>query len=78
MIRSPAGTCALSPASVRIDAAKHTTERSVHGCACSVAKDVALTIAHNERGGEVKVSDTALAEPSKAEVARQARMKREG
>jgi hypothetical protein len=50
----------------------------VHGCACSVAKDVALTIAHYERGGEVKVSDTALAEPSKAEVARQARMKREG
>jgi hypothetical protein len=50
----------------------------VRGCACSVAKDGALTIAHYERGGEVKVSDTALAEPSKAEVARQARMKREG
>jgi dihydrofolate reductase len=37
-----------------------------------------LTIAHYERGGEVRVADTALAEPSKAEVARQARMKREG
>jgi dihydrofolate reductase len=37
-----------------------------------------LTIAHYERGGEVKVSDTADDEPSEAEVARQARMKREG
>jgi len=35
-------------------------------------------IAHYERGGEVKVADTALAEPSKAEAARQERMKREG
>ena len=40
--------------------------------------DVGLMIAHCERGGEVKVADTALAEPSKAEAARQARMKREG
>jgi dihydrofolate reductase len=37
-----------------------------------------LMIAHYERGGEVKVADTALAEPSKAEAARQERMKREG
>ena len=37
-----------------------------------------LVIAHYERGGEVKVSDTADDEPSEAEVARQARMKREG
>ena len=37
-----------------------------------------LTIPHYERGGEVKVSDTADGEPSKAEGARQARMKREG
>ena len=37
-----------------------------------------LTIAHYERGGEVKVSDTADGEPSEAEGARQARMKREG
>src|SRR5918996_6101156 len=37
-----------------------------------------LVIAHYERGGEVKVADTALSEPSKAEAARQARMKREG
>jgi hypothetical protein len=35
-------------------------------------------IAHYERGGEVKAADTALAEPSKAEAARQERMKREG
>ena len=37
-----------------------------------------ILIAHYERGGEIKVGDTALAEPSKAEVARQERMKREG
>ena len=37
-----------------------------------------LMIGHYERGGEVKVADTALAEPSKAEAARQERMKREG
>jgi hypothetical protein len=36
-----------------------------------------LVIAHYERGGEVKVADTALAEPSKAETVRQERMKRE-
>ena len=35
-------------------------------------------IAHYERGGEVTVADTALAEPSKAEAARQERMKRDG
>jgi hypothetical protein len=34
-------------------------------------------IAHYERGGEVKVADIGLAEPSQAEVARQERMKRE-
>ena len=37
-----------------------------------------LLIAHYERGGEIKIGDTALAEPSKAETARQERMKREG
>src|SRR5262245_20370146 len=37
-----------------------------------------LVIAHYERDGGIKVADTALAEPSKAEVARQERMKREG
>jgi dihydrofolate reductase len=37
-----------------------------------------ITIAHYERGGDVKVDDTALSEPSKAETARQERMKREG
>jgi hypothetical protein len=35
-------------------------------------------IAHYERGGGIKTADTALAEPSKAEVVRQERMKREG
>ena len=35
-------------------------------------------IAHYERGGEVKVADTAVGKPSKAEAARQERMKREG
>jgi dihydrofolate reductase len=37
-----------------------------------------LVIAHYERRGDIQVGDTALAEPSKAETARQARMKREG
>jgi hypothetical protein len=37
-----------------------------------------LVIAHYKRGGEVEIDDTALASPSKAEVARQERMKREG
>src|ERR671915_1103886 len=37
-----------------------------------------LMVAHYERGGEIKVADTTVGEPSKAEAARQARMKREG
>jgi dihydrofolate reductase len=37
-----------------------------------------LVIGHYERAGEAKVADTALAEPSKAEAARQERMRREG
>ena len=37
-----------------------------------------IMIAHYQRGGEIQVGDTALAEPSKAEAARQERMKREG
>src|SRR5262245_39407906 len=37
-----------------------------------------VMIAHYERGGEIKIVDAALAEPSKAEAARQERMKREG
>jgi dihydrofolate reductase len=37
-----------------------------------------LMIAHYERAGEVTVADTALAEPSTAEAARQKRMNREG
>ena len=35
-------------------------------------------MANYERGGEVKVADTALAERSQAKAARQERMKREG
>ena len=37
-----------------------------------------LMIAHYERGGEIKIGDTAMNKPSKAEEARQERMKREG
>jgi dihydrofolate reductase len=37
-----------------------------------------LIIGHYERGGEIEIGDTALAQPSKAEAARQDRMKREG
>ena len=37
-----------------------------------------VMVAHYARAGEVKVDDTALASPSDAERARQARMKREG
>ena len=44
----------------------------------SRVSDMGLTIAHYERAGDIKVADTALDEPSKAEVARQERMKRDG
>ena len=37
-----------------------------------------LMIAHYERDGEIKMGDTALDKPSKAEEARRERMKREG
>src|SRR5918992_4172476 len=37
-----------------------------------------LMIAHYERGGEIKIGDTALDSPSDAERARRERMKREG
>jgi dihydrofolate reductase len=37
-----------------------------------------VLIGHYERDGDIKVSDTALGSPSKHEIARQARMKREG
>lgn len=37
-----------------------------------------VMVAHYERGGEVKVADTAFIEPSRAEAARRERMKREG
>jgi hypothetical protein len=35
-------------------------------------------IGHYERDGEIKIGGTALNSPSKAEAARQERMKREG
>jgi dihydrofolate reductase len=37
-----------------------------------------VVIAHYERGGEIKTHDSALGSPSKLEIARQERMKREG
>jgi dihydrofolate reductase len=37
-----------------------------------------LMIAHYERAGEVKIGNTGFDNPSKAEAARQERMKREG
>lgn len=44
----------------------------------SRASSGGVVISHYERGGDIKVSDTALPSPSPREVARQARMKREG
>jgi dihydrofolate reductase len=44
----------------------------------SRVSDPGLVIAHYERAGEIRIGDTALAKPSKAEVARQERMRREG
>ena len=44
----------------------------------SRVSSMGLTIAHYERGGEVKAGNTAFAEPNRAEAARQERMKREG
>jgi hypothetical protein len=35
-------------------------------------------IGHYERAGEIKIGDTAVDKPSKAEQARRERMKREG
>jgi dihydrofolate reductase len=37
-----------------------------------------ILIGHYERGGEIKTADTALDSPSEREIARQARMRREG
>ena len=44
----------------------------------SQVSSTGLVIAHYERGGDIKTADAALAEPSKAEAARQERMMREG
>jgi hypothetical protein len=37
-----------------------------------------ILIGHYERDGEIKIGDTALDSPSKREIARRERMKREG
>ena len=37
-----------------------------------------VLIGHFERGGEIKIDDTALGSPSQREIARRERMKREG
>jgi hypothetical protein len=37
-----------------------------------------LIVGHYERGGEIKIGDTARDSPSEREIARQERMKREG
>ena len=37
-----------------------------------------LIVGHYERGGEIKIGDTAMDSPSEREKARQERMKREG
>ena len=37
-----------------------------------------LMVGHYEREGEIRIGDAGLASPSKVEIARQARMKREG
>ena len=44
----------------------------------SRASSSGVMIAQYERAGEIKIGDTAMATPSDAERARQARMKREG
>ncbi len=44
----------------------------------SRASSTGIMIAHYELEGEIKIGDTALENPSKAETARQDRMKREG
>ena len=44
----------------------------------SRVSSMGLMIAHYERGGDIKIGDTALDKPSAAEEARQERMKREG
>src|ERR1041384_2074779 len=44
----------------------------------SRASSTGVMVAHYERDGAIKTSDTALPSPSEAERARQARMKREG
>ena len=44
----------------------------------SRVSSMGILIGHYERAGEIKIGDTAPAHPSKAEAARQERMKREG
>jgi dihydrofolate reductase len=49
-----------------------------YGLTRSRVSSKGVMIAHYERGGEIGIVDAALPQPSKAEVARQERMKREG
>jgi len=44
----------------------------------SRASSTGVLIGHYERQGEIQVGDTALDSPSKREIARRERMKREG
>jgi dihydrofolate reductase len=44
----------------------------------SRVSNTGMMVAHYERGGAIRIGDTALDSPSKAELARQERMKREG
>lgn len=45
---------------------------------CRIGPSTGVLIGHYERDGEIKMVDGALDSPSKREIARQKRMKREG
>jgi dihydrofolate reductase len=51
-----------------------------HSCTLTGSRvsSTGLVIAHYERAGKIKIGDTAVDSPSKREIARQERMKREG
>jgi dihydrofolate reductase len=51
-----------------------------HSCTLTGSRvsSTGLVIAHYERAGRIKIGDTAVDSPSKREIARQERMKREG
>ena len=57
---------------------KHAELRSIiHNVADSLASGIGLLIGHYERGGDIKIGDTAFDAPSDREIARRERMKRE-